>query len=356
MSEKKNKKKLLNTVSSLPCKNEFCIYSGKKPMCEIMEKAGVPNQGKWRSLILYFRSLSDQDYLEHEQQKSMRKLVIQVTKERDYSDERYSKLIKDMHDIMNSPLKQKLQEALMETAAIAEEYSIFLNKNKDRVSDLGENTVRDIQSGIDPEIMIKKIQSSFREVISGMEKDIAALRAITKKDGLTGLHNRRSLDAFLADTLINKNTMQPIQVLLLDLDHFKNINDAYGHIIGDYVLQAVADILKQPGKQYDNKEDLIYFPARFGGEEFAICLSGFELEKAVEIGEKIRKAVQNMNLTIEDNDGKLVEINLSISMGIAQSGPLSDDPISDILKRADKALYKAKNNGRNLLEIDENSH
>ncbi|WP_415718054.1 GGDEF domain-containing protein [Maridesulfovibrio sp.] len=355
MSDDKSKRDPFSTFPALPCNKELCIYSGKKAMCEIMDKAGVPNQGKWRSLILYFRSLSDQDYLEQEQQKSMRKLVIQVTKERDYSDERYSKLIKDMHDIMNSPLKQKLQEALMETAAIAEEYSIFLDKNKNRVSDLGETTVRDIQSGIDPEIMIQNIQSSFREVISGMEKDIAALKAITKKDGLTGLHNRRSLDAFLADMLINKNTVQPIQVLLLDLDHFKNINDTYGHLIGDYVLQAVADTLKKPGKQYDNQEDLVYFPARFGGEEFAICLSGFDLEQAVEIGESLRKAVQHMNLTIEDNNGELVEIDLSISLGLAQSGPLSDDPVSDILRRADAALYKAKNKGRNQLEIDENS-
>jgi len=355
MSENKNRKELWKSTSALPCRKEHCIFSGKKPMCEMLDKAGVPNQGKWRSLILYFRSLSDQDSLDQNQQKNMRKLVIQVTKKRDYSDESYKKLIKEMQDIMNSPLKQKLQEALMETAAIAEEYSMFLDKNKSRVSNLGENTVRDIKSGIDPEAMIKNIQSSFREVIAGMEKDIAALRAITKKDGLTGLYNRRSLDAFLADILINKNTMQPMQVFLLDLDHFKNINDTYGHLVGDYVLQAVADLLKQPGKQYETREDLIYFPARFGGEEFALCLTGFEFEKAVEIGENLRKSVQNMKLAIEDDNGKQVEVGLTISMGLAQSSPLSDDPVSNILRRADAALYKAKNNGRNLLVIDEGS-
>ncbi|WP_163349122.1 GGDEF domain-containing protein [Desulfovibrio sp. JC010] len=322
-------------------------------MCVDLERAGVPNQGKWRSLILYFRSLGDQAHLEQDQQKDLQQLVIRTIQARDYSDQCYRDLIQNMQDIINTPLQRKLQEALLETMSIANEYSSVLSKNKNRVSDLGENTVRDIESGVDPETMIENIRSSFREVVAGMEADIASLRAITDTDGLTGLFNRRALDAFLSE-MLDKNGPENhrLQFFLLDLDHFKKVNDTFGHPVGDYVLKTVAEILKQPGEAFADQSERVYFPARYGGEEFAICLSGFTFDEGVELIEKLRETIKSTYLSAEADNGKQMQIQLTVSAGMAEGNPQSENPASDILHRADKALYKAKRNGRDQLAIE----
>lgn len=154
---------------------------------------------------------------------------------------------------------------------------------------------------------------------------------ISQMDPLTGVYNRRKI----ATTL---NSMQEgdhdYALLLMDLDHFKSVNDNYGHDIGDEVLHRVARILIQNARV----SDLV---GRFGGEEFIMVLPGQKLEQALDIAERCRKAVEQELFMIDKN----TSIRVTASFGVATSEYLPNQ--ETVLRQADQALYFAKNRGRN---------
>jgi diguanylate cyclase (GGDEF)-like protein len=128
-------------------------------------------------------------------------------------------------------------------------------------------------------------------------------------------------------------------VVALDIDHFKRVNDTYGHGVGDLVLQAVAKACAgsmRPGDTF----------ARLGGEEFVALLPGAEAETVLERAEGMRVAAASINVEVEG-----LELRVTASCGCAV-GQATAHSISDLLERADKALYQAKRNGRNCIEID----
>ncbi len=154
-------------------------------------------------------------------------------------------------------------------------------------------------------------------------------------DQLTGLYNRHHL-MDTADRKVStaKANSSSLWVLMIDIDHFKMVNDNYGHAIGDQVLQKVANTLQQESCNMD----LI---ARSGGEEFIILFSSCESEEAINKSVRLLDAVE----TLKPND-----INVTISIGMAKL-EATDKDFDGLLKRADDALYEAKNNGRNRIEI-----
>ncbi len=160
----------------------------------------------------------------------------------------------------------------------------------------------------------------------------------TIRDGLTGLHNRKFMKDFLQKEFIRARTSDGrISLLMLDIDHFKNVNDTFGHITGDLILTNVSKKLME----YTGERDCV---ARFGGEEFVIILPMIPKSEAHLIAERIRLAVMNSPLLIGGG-----EIPVSISIGVASN----DDDIHDsasLLKMADERLYTAKNKGRNRVE------
>ena len=127
---------------------------------------------------------------------------------------------------------------------------------------------------------------------------------------------------------------------MLDIDKFKNINDNYGHDIGDEVLKRLADNLLSLLRQ----SDVI---TRIGGEEFAIVFPNTSIDGAYKTSEKIRKAVENLEIKIKEN----ILISFTVSIGIAVFDENIDKDVHSILKRADIALYKAKDTGRNKVVI-----
>ena len=167
------------------------------------------------------------------------------------------------------------------------------------------------------------------------EKD--AFKELSEVDGLTDIPNRRSFDAkleyYLSNTLL-KNLK--FSLIMLDIDHFKEINDTFGHQAGDAVLFELASLIKENIRKDD-------FFARFGGEEFMIISNNISVGGAVELAEKLR-------LTIETHSFPL-KINVKCSFGVTACK--SGDTADIIIKRADNALYKAKENGRNRVESAE---
>ena len=156
-------------------------------------------------------------------------------------------------------------------------------------------------------------------------------------DPLKGLHNRRHLDARLKSEFAFANRHQtPLSVLLIDIDHFKKVNDTYGHPGGDAALRALSDRLQRTVRT----EDIV---ARYGGEEFAVVVRGIEVAGAMLLAERIREQVQRIRVKHEED-----VITFTISVGVAtMTRERIFDSIAALLKAADDALYQAKEGGRN---------
>jgi diguanylate cyclase len=178
---------------------------------------------------------------------------------------------------------------------------------------------------------ITDLEHEARELHSKLdrEKDVARL------DPLTGIANRKSFDERFAQAAAGRTQGKGSVVMLLwDIDSFKVVNDSYGHRAGDRVLQSVAGCLTGALRAGD-------FVARIGGEEFAVLLSGVELEEAVNIANQARTAVETLRFHFRGTP-----VHVTVSCGITELHP--DEASGVAFDRADAALYRAKNGGRNL--------
>lgn len=166
------------------------------------------------------------------------------------------------------------------------------------------------------------------------------LHLIASTDSLTGLPNRKYLRELLDGTLSHAQTANTsFSLLSMDLDHFKTINDQYGHDVGDQVLVAVADVMRQRLRSADT-------PARWGGEEFLILLPETDLSGAQQVAESIRQTVSSLELKTGED-----KIEVSVSIGIARF-PQDGQTIRELLVTADNRLYRAKHEGRNQVVAD----
>ena len=157
-------------------------------------------------------------------------------------------------------------------------------------------------------------------------------------DPLTGLYNRRYLDKHLL-TLFSTGGSADVSLLMIDIDHFKSINDRFGHIFGDSIIRIISDVLMSNTRSFDTV-------SRYGGEEFAILLPGTDMKEAIQIADRLLDGVRALPRKM-----KAVEhLNLSISIGVTSNTIECQSPMS-LLHAADTALYRAKCLGRNRLEI-----
>lgn len=160
------------------------------------------------------------------------------------------------------------------------------------------------------------------------------------KDGLTGIANRRFFIEELDREISRANRYNlAFSLLMIDIDHFKKINDAYGHPAGDAVLKTLAGMLKSKIRQID-------LAARYGGEEFAVLLPQTSIEGAMVVGERIRKAVAGSSFTINEEK----RINVTVSIGISSTS-WNVRTAEELIEAADKALYSAKEAGRNRVNV-----
>jgi diguanylate cyclase (GGDEF)-like protein len=173
-----------------------------------------------------------------------------------------------------------------------------------------------------------------------LEQEIIELKRELLVDHLTGVYNRRFYDEALAREieLVRRGVGLPLSLVVFDLDHFKRVNDTYGHPVGDRVLRLVGEL----ARKHLRASDLI---ARIGGEEFAMILRGNSIDEAVTFTNRLRTAFENELQVPLDSEGVL---SVTASFGIAEW--FGDDSFL-FLKRADQALYKAKRSGRNCLAI-----
>ncbi|MDJ0840735.1 MAG: diguanylate cyclase [Acidobacteriota bacterium] len=176
--------------------------------------------------------------------------------------------------------------------------------------------------------------------IEDLETQLVETREKAEHDHLTKLRNRRAFERDLDEAVERAHRFKnPMCLLLLDLDHFKNINDTYGHQVGDDVLVNFARLIQGSLRDFD----LIY---RLGGDEFAVIFSGCTLERAAKVGERVRKFLAEHQYRDQD-----LEFSLTMSAGLAQLTKGENGP--SLYKRTDGELYRAKHGGRNRVSVAE---
>jgi diguanylate cyclase len=197
---------------------------------------------------------------------------------------------------------------------------------------------REMQSSI---VTLKGRLDESRSEIEQLRIEVVKARTEARTDGLTGLLNRRGFEMTIAACLADTTaTESGPSLLMVDIDHFKQVNDNYGHVFGDKVLRAVAQILQDNVKGKDTA-------ARYGGEEFVVLLPDTPQEGALQLAERIRGIVERCRIKRSTDQGAVA--NIMVSVGVA--GFRAGEAVSDFVARADAALYASKTNGRNRVTV-----
>lgn len=180
----------------------------------------------------------------------------------------------------------------------------------------------------------------MKQTLSAVRHEGMELRQKVDTDRLTGVASKEHITTLMERALERaKKSGKPLCIVMQDLDHFKEVNDTHGHLIGDQVLQEVASRLTSALRLFDTV-------GRYGGEEFVVILENTDLERAREISERVRTHVSGAPIHVDDKN-----VPLTISQGVALARP--EDDLSSILGRADKALYAAKEAGRDRVVLGE---
>lgn len=207
---------------------------------------------------------------------------------------------------------------------------------------------------IDPKLVDKLADRFSTETLEKMEAEKTG-----HLDLLTGFSNKNSMIENLPKILSAEQRKQKnCSLIMLDLDHFKSVNDTYGHEIGDLVLKSISNIIKQSLRASD-------FPFRYGGEEFVIFLMDSDVDTAKIVAEKIRKAIEDVEIKFKDENNQEIILKKTISIGCVDTNNIDSWSVNDkdfdsklvmkeLIAQADKALYIAKNTGRNKIEIYSN--
>ena len=198
---------------------------------------------------------------------------------------------------------------------------------------------RDVSTRRQHEAELLQSHQQLENRLHEVAEEKSALQELTIRDPLTGLHNRRSLDAALSRELARtERDGKQLAIIMMDLDHFKSVNDQYGHAAGDETLVTLAELLKNGTRE----SDLI---CRYGGEEFVAIMPGMSVDQALERAESWRKQLEETIIVCGNS-----EISITLSAGIAVFPEHGNTP-ELLLAGADKMLYKAKGEGRNRISV-----
>jgi diguanylate cyclase (GGDEF)-like protein len=190
---------------------------------------------------------------------------------------------------------------------------------------------------------IATMRRKLIEVSEALEDANAELQRLACVDGLTDLTNRRELDlSLMREARRCARQRAPLSVVMIDIDHFKAFNDTFGHLEGDECLRRVAGALRA---QLKRPADIA---ARYGGEEFCLVLPDTDSVGAKEVAESVRQRVEALGIP---QAPKAAAGTVTVSLGVATCLPGGEDQAHDLIQRADQALYKAKDSGRNRVEV-----
>jgi diguanylate cyclase len=237
----------------------------------------------------------------------------------------------------------------LEAGQEVQQYGNELDGYRERLQvDIGKETLHSVVESLIGETTRVRVKTGMyhehlkksSEEVERLRGELELVQGLAVTDPLTGLLNRRGFDHQVER--IGQGSMQGCTLLILDLDHFKAINDAHGHLLGDKVIIAVANVLRAC---IGDRGSI----ARIGGEEFAVLLSHTSSAGGVELAERIRAAVERGKIRRGDTDESIG--NVTISVGLATGA--DNEAIEAMIARADRALYQSKSAGRNRVSVAE---
>lgn len=245
-----------------------------------------------------------------------------------------------------SSLHANVSSTLDRACGNTSEYGESLNQYKTRIdtgmnSEQLRNLIGDLNSSTNQMLVnnrhLLRDLNEARQEITELKKQLVDVRKESQRDNLTSLLNRKAFFEEL-QTIETDGTLfsSPHCLFMLDIDHFKKVNDTFGHLFGDKVIKAVAMVLRKNTKGRD-------IAARFGGEEFIVLLPETGIAGARVVAEKIRQTIEQASIINPNN--KQVVSRVTVSIGLTQF--MEHDDVESVVLRADKALYAAKNKGRN---------
>jgi len=323
-----------------------------KALDRIEEEGLAPYPDIFELWYVYYAELNVEitraiDILESNQQK-ITDTLCQELHQRFLSEATQNERVKQAGDRISKTIKT-IGGAVVNVKAATSDYNSALTKvstklaseNLDTdstravIGEMMENTKNMMEQNTLLEAELTKSSAVMQE----LQHDLEQVKKEALTDALTNVSNRKAFDAEIIRVQKEMvDSKKPFSLIMMDIDYFKNFNDNYGHQVGDQVLRLVAKTL------FDNVKgrDIV---ARYGGEEFAIILPETDLAGAVKVGNHLRKAVEIKEIVNRNTGDKLGRITLSGGAAEYQA----DETISDIIGRADAALYTAKHNGRNQM-------
>ena len=330
----------------------------------VLKKFDIDGDPHWLAVILFVRNLVQRMSIFAAPQKAEIQLrIFRELEKKDFSEKSLNKVISMLEGfLLQTTRALALEEALAaekssaslllkEMATVFETIRGTSSSHEKRLGEIQEQTVDVIESNKDKSVIVGQFRGLFQGMVAEFKEEAEQLEARAQQlektanfdPLLTGLHNRRALDVHLSESfsrLAQQNT--PISFILIDVDHFKKVNDTYGHQAGDDVLRQLAAIVESQAIQFQG------FGARYGGEELVIVAEGLPLNKAVLKAEAIRADVESYLFRISPGDklhGKTLQC--TISAGVSECKP-GWEP-EDMIRAADLALYRAKESGRNTV-------
>jgi two-component system, cell cycle response regulator len=178
------------------------------------------------------------------------------------------------------------------------------------------------------------------EQVAALTKQVEELTEQVNTDGLTGLYNFRHFNQALEHEIErSRRTGQPTTLLLIDLDHFKRINDTWGHEVGNLALIETAKTVRAAIRKLD-------IPCRYGGEEFIVILPSTDLLTGAQVAERLRQLIEEIRVPLDES-----ELQFTASLGIDVYNPTSHEPARKFIERVDALLYQAKQGGRNQVAV-----
>ncbi len=257
----------------------------------------------------------------------------------------FRKESKRLVGLSNHDIEGVLDQIHILVMQAGEYFNLKIKNTKSIQEILQEANIRLSLLNLDYDQMNKQLISAkveLEKLAAELEMKNKILDNLANIDGLTNVFNHRYFQNVLdqeIDRAVRHDTV--LSLLFVDIDHFKNFNDTYGHQIGDYILKEFCKTLKDNIRKYDTL-------ARYGGEEFAIILPSTNEEESVAAAEKLRTTIEQ---TLFENSDYQAEYQLTASIGISTGRPASEENFSkgDFISRADQALYQAKKQGRNIV-------
>jgi diguanylate cyclase len=255
--------------------------------------------------------------------------------------------------------QEKIQEALEKVMSEASDEIQHINNGANGFDQSLSKHTETLSSTKDPEataLILKQVMEDTRNMVNHnqeiqarmqetnaeilkMKAELEAVKATAEKDSLTGLKNRGAFDKAISNAVLNSNGDET-SLIMLDIDHFKRVNDSFGHLVGDRVIRYVSALLTQViGKNHH--------VARYGGEEFAVIITKQPIDATEKLVDKVRIAMGNSKLQRKDSGETIGKVTVSAGIATLKAG----DSIDSFIDRADKALYEAKETGRNKIVI-----